>query len=137
MSEQSQGPGWWLASDGKWYPPESVPAPPPPPLPTPLHEAQPQNGESGWWKRNWKWAVGLSIALSNAGAQMEGGGGHCWPQPPPGGRRQHSPPLGPLGGWQPLVVAPQGPGGRMTESARGSCGTTGLVGSFTSTKSRN
>ncbi|CAB4324740.1 MAG: DUF1232 domain-containing protein [Actinobacteria bacterium] len=30
------GPGWWLASDGKWYPPEShpnytIPDPPPPP----------------------------------------------------------------------------------------------------------
>lgn len=22
MSDQSQGPGWWLASDGKWYPPQ-------------------------------------------------------------------------------------------------------------------
>jgi hypothetical protein len=22
MSNTSQGPGWWLASDGKWYPPE-------------------------------------------------------------------------------------------------------------------
>jgi hypothetical protein len=22
MSTSSQGPGWWLASDGKWYPPE-------------------------------------------------------------------------------------------------------------------
>jgi hypothetical protein len=22
MSSTSQGPGWWLASDGKWYPPE-------------------------------------------------------------------------------------------------------------------
>ena len=22
MSATSQGPGWWLASDGKWYPPE-------------------------------------------------------------------------------------------------------------------
>jgi hypothetical protein len=22
MSDVSQGPGWWLASDGKWYPPE-------------------------------------------------------------------------------------------------------------------
>jgi hypothetical protein len=20
VSDQSQGPGWWLASDGKWYP---------------------------------------------------------------------------------------------------------------------
>lgn len=25
MSEQSQGPGWWQASDGRWYPPESAP----------------------------------------------------------------------------------------------------------------
>jgi Domain of unknown function (DUF4190) len=23
MSDVSQGPGWWLASDGKWYPPET------------------------------------------------------------------------------------------------------------------
>ncbi len=22
MSDTSQGPGWWLASDGKWYPPQ-------------------------------------------------------------------------------------------------------------------
>jgi hypothetical protein len=25
VSEMSQGPGWWIASDGKWYPPESHP----------------------------------------------------------------------------------------------------------------
>jgi hypothetical protein len=33
MSSTSQGEGWWLASDGKWYPPTSAnrPAPPPPP----------------------------------------------------------------------------------------------------------
>ena len=30
MSDESQGPGWWQASDGKWYPPESRPAGPPP-----------------------------------------------------------------------------------------------------------
>lgn len=34
MSDQSQGPGWWLASDGRWYPPQPMaadapPAPPP------------------------------------------------------------------------------------------------------------
>jgi hypothetical protein len=29
MSDTSQGPDWWLASDGKWYPPQP---PPPPPL---------------------------------------------------------------------------------------------------------
>ena len=27
MSDTSQGPGWWLASDGRWYPPEAVPGP--------------------------------------------------------------------------------------------------------------
>jgi len=33
MSETSQGPGWWLASDNKWYPPAAPPAAPtPPPL---------------------------------------------------------------------------------------------------------
>ena len=26
MSDFSQGPGWWQASDGKWYPPEAAPA---------------------------------------------------------------------------------------------------------------
>ena len=25
MSDMSQGPGWWQASDGKWYPPEQAP----------------------------------------------------------------------------------------------------------------
>ena len=27
MSDSSQGPGWWVASDGKWYPPEQHPSP--------------------------------------------------------------------------------------------------------------
>lgn len=30
MSDTSQGAGWWLASDGKWYPPEQRPNVPPP-----------------------------------------------------------------------------------------------------------
>ena len=25
MSDQSQGPGWWLATDGRWYPPQALP----------------------------------------------------------------------------------------------------------------
>jgi uncharacterized RDD family membrane protein YckC len=29
MSDTSQGPGWWQASDGKWYPPEQAPQPVP------------------------------------------------------------------------------------------------------------
>lgn len=43
MSDVSQGPGWWVASDGKWYPPHLHPdyrppdrtASPPPVLPSP------------------------------------------------------------------------------------------------------
>jgi hypothetical protein len=31
VSDESQGPGWWLASDGKWYPPELAPGAQPPP----------------------------------------------------------------------------------------------------------
>ncbi len=34
MSEQSEGPGWWQASDGKWYSPEQRPATSAPPPPT-------------------------------------------------------------------------------------------------------
>jgi uncharacterized membrane protein len=30
VSDESQGPGWWLASDGKWYPPELAPGAPSP-----------------------------------------------------------------------------------------------------------
>jgi hypothetical protein len=26
MSDKAEGPGWWIASDGKWYPPELHPA---------------------------------------------------------------------------------------------------------------
>ena len=29
MSDSSQGSGWWLASDGKWYSPEQAPGPVP------------------------------------------------------------------------------------------------------------
>jgi hypothetical protein len=37
MSDKSEGPGWWIASDGNWYPPElhpSVREAPKPPVPT-------------------------------------------------------------------------------------------------------
>jgi len=36
MAEMTPGPGWWIASDGRWYPPALHPAarPLPPPVPT-------------------------------------------------------------------------------------------------------
>ena len=47
MSDVSRGPGWWRASDGKWYPPETHPDPAqraPAPIP-PM--APPEPGEHG------------------------------------------------------------------------------------------
>lgn len=53
MSDSSQGEGWWIAADGKWYPPEQHPdaqaAPPGPqaayePPPHPGYQAPPQAG---------------------------------------------------------------------------------------------
>jgi hypothetical protein len=29
LSDRPLGPGWWLASDGRWYPPEALPVAPP------------------------------------------------------------------------------------------------------------
>lgn len=44
MSQTAEGPGWWQATDGNWYPPEQhpqyqTPAPPPPQAPPPLPQA--------------------------------------------------------------------------------------------------
>jgi hypothetical protein len=47
MSMEPRGPGWWRASDGRWYPPQSQPAYPPqqrpayPPQPRPAYPPQP------------------------------------------------------------------------------------------------
>jgi hypothetical protein len=49
MSDTSQGEGWWMASDGKWYPPQTAATtqPPPPPAtaaagPAPAQGDQPR-----------------------------------------------------------------------------------------------
>lgn len=45
MSDTPQGPDWWLASDGKWYPGHLAPgAPPPPPPPQSQWGPPPQAG---------------------------------------------------------------------------------------------
>jgi len=58
MSDVSQGPGWWQASDGKWYAPEQapgyVPPPPPPPMAAPapdpsLAAPEPKKSHRGRW----------------------------------------------------------------------------------------
>ena len=58
MSDSSQGPGWWQASDGRWYPPQSYPpqaAAPPPTYgaPPPVAYGDPaanKSGMPGWVK---------------------------------------------------------------------------------------
>ncbi len=54
MSDTSQGPGWWLASDGKWYPPELWTGPPaagpsaPQTMPPSNQGQAPAYGVGGW-----------------------------------------------------------------------------------------
>jgi hypothetical protein len=66
MSDQSQGDGWWLASDGKWYPPESAAPPPPTVAYTP---APPQQSTNGFAIASmvlgilWLWWIGSILAL--------------------------------------------------------------------------
>lgn len=45
MSETSQGPGWWQASDGKWYPPTSAPGTSPAEQP---NQRQPGDGQPSY-----------------------------------------------------------------------------------------
>jgi hypothetical protein len=44
VSDTQQGPGWWQASDGKWYPPETHPSRqvPPPAVPPPGYPGEPR-----------------------------------------------------------------------------------------------
>lgn len=60
MSEQAEGPGWWLASDGKWYPPVEPPAAAPAPSePAPVWDGtrwvgrDPAGNEQVWDGTNW------------------------------------------------------------------------------------
>ena len=48
MSDKSEGPGWWIASDGKWYPPELHPSVREEPATTPAMQ-----GLDGVPRRRW------------------------------------------------------------------------------------
>lgn len=47
MSDAQQGPGWWLASDGKWYPPQTATPPPLPPQQPPYPHVPPPAASQG------------------------------------------------------------------------------------------
>lgn len=52
MSDSSQGPGWWQASDGKWYPPESAPG-----VPAPVPAGGPGNLVDVGSSLSWAWTT--------------------------------------------------------------------------------
>jgi hypothetical protein len=68
MSDVSQGEGWWLATDGKWYPPQQAPLSPPPGQSTPgdmvqrFPTTQP-TGALGKPRRPWVVAVLTIVTL--------------------------------------------------------------------------
>ena len=59
--------GWWLASDGKWYPPEaqriSSALLPPPPVPV-----EPGSSKKPWWKHWWVAALAGVLGIGLVGA---------------------------------------------------------------------
>lgn len=114
MSDVSQGPGWWLASDGKWYSPEQAPGfvpeaaavespgspddglPPPAPG-SPADPVPPSTGISGSPTDPGSWAP---PGAHGRGA-LPGGSGPPGPGPPvnPG---YGFPPPGPGYGYPPV-----------------------------------
>lgn len=65
MSDQPQGEGWWLASDGKYYPPESAPAGQPvATTSTETTPPAPPRASKPVYRRWWFWVlVALAILL--------------------------------------------------------------------------
>ena len=75
MSDSSQGDGWWLASDGKWYPPEQAPGMPvSPPEPSETGGLPPvAEGPRPLWRRWWVLAIGALLLLGGIGAIVAAG----------------------------------------------------------------
>jgi uncharacterized RDD family membrane protein YckC len=74
MSDVSQGEGWWMASDGKWYPPHlhpSVMERPPPPPAAPVSQPSNPSGAAPTW----------GAQPGQFGGQMPAA--PAWPQPSP------------------------------------------------------
>jgi uncharacterized membrane protein YhaH (DUF805 family) len=88
MSDRQLGDDWWLASDGKWYPPQShpdAPAPPPPPsgsMEAPVPEAFVTSPPWDWkrimnftsrTRRSEFWAAfGAAVGISILGGIIDG-----------------------------------------------------------------
>jgi hypothetical protein len=68
MSDVAQGPGWWLASDSKWYPPQSATTmAPPPPLP-------PSKPKKKVYQRVWFWLLMVVVLFFGGCVALIAGG---------------------------------------------------------------
>ena len=73
MADVPNGPGWWQASDGNWYPPELLPGTAPAPFPVPTVttvDPAPSTEGQGAPRRNrnlWIW-IGTGVVLIVGGA---------------------------------------------------------------------
>lgn len=64
MSLTAQGPGWWMASDGKFYPPEQ--------MPTAQRPAEPPKKK--FYKRVWFWLlIAVVVLFGGCSALLAGG----------------------------------------------------------------
>jgi hypothetical protein len=88
MSDTSGGPGWWQASDGKWYPPSAASEPPPSqPPPSQPPPSEPPTPPDGW--------------AAPSAPPPPGGGGPVPPPSPPFGTAPYGVPPQPGAPYQP------------------------------------
>jgi uncharacterized RDD family membrane protein YckC len=110
MSDTPQGPGWWQASDGRWYPPEQAPGATPSAAPSGGAARGPAPGPlgPGWWQASdGQWyapeqATGGHGSSAGAPAVTQGPAdqpqGPGWWQASDG--RWYAPEQAPGAGWQ-------------------------------------
>lgn len=76
MSDVALGPGWWLASDGRWYPPPAPGPEPQLPAPEPDLLGVPMGDGGGSPRRLWvAAAVAAAVLLAVLGVVVAVGGG--------------------------------------------------------------
>lgn len=73
MSEQPQGPGWWQASDGKFYPPEALQQPSQPVTGAVPPTTQEPPARKALWKRWWFWLLVVLLLIVVVGVATGGG----------------------------------------------------------------
>ena len=80
MSDTSQGPGWWQATDGKWYPPETAPGGYPPPAGPQAGPGQtaPGNGPGAPTQRHvLRWVIVGAVVVAVIAAASSSSGTHA------------------------------------------------------------